>query len=79
MKTLDIEEGILRKASKCEKGHACLSGDDRCLEEVEHSVQDSVCYVNCKEDDCPYWVSHGFLGVVCSCPVRVAIFRRHGK
>jgi hypothetical protein len=77
MKELQIPDEILRKATKCEKGHACLSGDRKCLSDIEHTIQDAVCYVKCGEQACPYWVSHGFLGAVCSCPVRVEIFRRH--
>ena len=77
MKRLDIEEAILRKTTKCENGFACLSGDDKCLSDVEEFVRDSVCYVNCRENGCPYRVSHGYLGSVCSCPVRLEIFRRH--
>lgn len=76
MKKLEIGEEILRQAAKCKKGFACLSGDDKCLSDVEHSIQDTVCYVKCEDSSCPYFVSHDFLGSVCSCPVRVEIFKR---
>ena len=79
MKRLKIDDRIRRKAKKCVRDFACLCGDEKCLQNVEHTLQGSVCYVNCEEKGCAYRVSHGFLGVVCSCPVRVEIFKRHGK
>ena len=79
MKRLDIDEDVLEKTTKCERGFACLSGDDRCLFNIEHAIQGSVCYVSCSEEGCPYRVSHGFMGAVCSCPARVEIFKRHGR
>ena len=79
MKRLEIGEETLRKTTKCKRKFACLSGDDKCLFNIEHTIQDSVCYVSWKEEDCPYWVSHGFLGSVCSCPVRGEIHKRHKK
>jgi hypothetical protein len=79
MKRLEIGKEVLRKTTKCEMEFACLSGDDKCLFNVEHTIQDSVFYVTCEEEDCPYRVSHGFMGAVCSCPARVEIYKRHGK
>lgn len=77
MKKFQVPDKILGKATKCQKGFACLAGNGRCLSEVEHTIHDAVCYVNCEDDGCTYLVSHGFLGAVCSCPVRVEIFKRH--
>lgn len=79
MAKLEIKEETLEKTTKCKREFACLSGDDKCLLNVEHTIQDSVCYVSCEEEECPYWVSHGFMGAVCSCPVRGEIYRRHKK
>jgi len=79
MKRLDIDEKFLKKTTKCGREFACLSGDDKCLYNVVDTIRDSVCYVSCRETECPYWVSHGFMGAVCSCPARVEIYRRHRK
>jgi hypothetical protein len=79
MKRLEIDEKVIKKTTKCESGFACLSGDEKCLLNIEDTIQDSVCYVSCKQQECPYWVSHGFMGAVCSCPVRLEIYRQHKK
>ena len=79
MKRLKIDESILKKTTKCEGDFSCLSGDDKCLFNVEDTIRDSACYVTCEEDECAYWLSHGFMGAVCSCPTRVEIYKRHKK
>ena len=79
MTKLKIDDEILRKTTKCGNGFTCLSGDDKCLNDIEDSVGHAVCFVRCNSEDCSYYVSHGFLGAVCSCPTRVEIFKRYRK
>jgi len=40
MKRLEIGEETLRKTTKCRRKFACLSGDDKCLFNIEHTIQD---------------------------------------
>jgi hypothetical protein len=79
MKKWDIDPGVLRKAGKCDKALECMYGNSKCLHNVEHSIGEAVCYVKCDEKTCPYRVSHGFMGTVCSCPVRVEMYKRYGR
>ncbi len=74
---IDIDEAILKSASKCERGFSCLSGHDRAICPPENLIQNDVLFVkSAQTKTCPYLVHFGF-GFVCSCPVRKRIYKRY--
>ena len=42
---MNISDEILRKTTKCGKGFACLSGDEKYLNDIEDSAGEAVCFV----------------------------------
>lgn len=74
---MEIDENIIKKASKCEKHFACLNNYDHKCCQINICVNNEICYLrNEKKKDCYYNESYGFTNR-CTCPVRIEIYRKN--
>jgi hypothetical protein len=67
----------LLEAKKCTQGHACLTDEDYKLCGIKITTESHSRMVCGKESDCPY-STHLGNKIVCTCPVRHAIYRKYG-
>lgn len=75
----EIDEAVIKAATKCEKGIACLQREDHAYCPVEQCLMHKVHFVKCLHDDpCAYRSALENVPV-CTCPVRKEIFSRYGK
>ena len=76
---IEINEDIIKAATKCEKGFSCLSDN---LEEsckVEYCVSNTVYFVKClSAAHCSYKEPFGE-GYFCTCPIRKEIYDKYKK
>ncbi len=76
----DADQELLERAKECPHNHACLDGGDsqpQCP--VERSIGRIGVFLAAKPPwSCPYHLSWGY-SYLCQCPVRRAVYRRHGK
>jgi hypothetical protein len=75
---IEIETDILNETVKCRGDFSCLSGEKRCLCEVEKGLgnnHNTVLFIKpAKEIICDYMISYGY-SFICSCPTRIEIYR----
>ena len=77
MDKLEISDSILEKATKCERGFKCLSGDNTCVCEVDDSSKLPLIKVKPKPDlSCPYCFSFN-KSRYCRCPTRREIYMKY--
>ena len=80
---IELKEESLETAAEmaplCARRFSCLFSDDGCLAEVQHCLEDTVLFVACTSEECPYRVCHGYYGTLCACTVRREIFIRHRR
>ena len=79
-----IDDDIIQLAKQCRNGHSCLNAEDDGLCPIERVIgkkDTQVAFVRCiATAPCPYRISYGSgLRYVCSCPVRLEIYRRYGE
>jgi len=78
----DIRKEVLEQTTKCEFNFECLTCDIKKMCQVIATVGDSndVLYVHPGKNHggCPYFTSFG-KSYVCSCPVRMEIYREYGE
>ncbi len=76
MSKFEIDEAILKKTDKCEKGFSCLDGGDICKADFL-SEPDGPLFIECVEPKpCSY---KGFdSSKVCACPTRKEIYVKYG-
>ena len=67
----------LQEAKKCNKGQACLTQQDYQLCGIKITTEHHARMVCGKESLCPYSTQLGDK-IVCTCPVRHAIYRKYG-
>jgi len=74
---LEIDEELLRKATKCYKNFSCLDCERRDMCKAEYGISKDFIFV--KRDGSPYCDYRIFYGdgTICSCPVRVAIYNKY--
>ena len=73
---IHIDEGTIKKTTKCNKEFRCLSDTDH-LCKVEYCVGKSVHFVECKSvEHCYYKMNFGKT-VICNCPVRKEIYSKY--
>ena len=78
-----IDVATIEAASRCEKGHKCLDGKPQCSVSAELSSAEAL-VVHCEEiGPCAYKTGtyrteDGMESSICSCPVRIEFYRRHG-
>jgi hypothetical protein len=80
----DIDDAVLKKAHKCTKSHGCLNSENDCLSPVEQlfaGKNSRFAYVRCDQRIvCSYKTAFGTdTNPVCSCPVRIEIYKRYGE
>jgi hypothetical protein len=68
----------LLEAKKCTKQHACLTDRDYNLCGIKLSTEHHARMVCGKGSECPYSSELGDK-IVCTCPVRHAIFMKYGQ
>lgn len=73
----NIPLSILLEAKKCNKAHACLTDEAYHLCGIRITAEHHARMVCGKKTSCPYSTRLGDR-VVCSCPVRHAIYRKYG-
>jgi hypothetical protein len=69
---------ILKEAKRCTKHHACLTDEDYQLCGIRITTEHHARMVCGKGSDCPYSSRLGDK-IVCTCPVRHAIYRKYGE
>lgn len=67
----------LLEANKCTKNHACLIEQEYQLCGIKITTEHHARMVCGKQSDCPYTTRLGD-NMLCTCPVRHAIFRKYG-
>ncbi len=77
----EIEKSLVDLADKCPGGHPCLDGKESLHCRVSFSVEkgeDEYIFIKCPEGGgCSYRLSFGQTHV-CTCPVRMQIYRKYG-
>ena len=74
---IKIPQDIIHKATKCSKNFRCLSVDTHSLCKVVCSMNNDILFVKCMDDnDCSYFEPHDKTKL-CTCPVRIEIYRRY--
>jgi hypothetical protein len=76
-KRFNIPLETLLEAKKCTKHHACLTDETYQLCGIKITTEHHARMVCGKDSDCPYSSSMGDK-IVCTCPVRHAIYRKYG-
>jgi hypothetical protein len=73
---IEIPEHIVDKADRCRKNHRC-KGDSGNLCKVVCFMKDDICFVRCLDSgDCSYLEPH-VKTKLCTCPVRIEIYKRY--
>lgn len=76
---LELEEKVLKEAVKCIDDYSCLSGNGKCLCQIDYVVEDELFFVKPERKKiCNYMISFGF-SYYCSCPARQEIYRLYKK
>jgi len=74
---LKIDESTVKSTTDCDKGMQCLYGVNKPLCEVDYCVMGEVFFINCLNNKrCSYRMHFGH-SLMCTCPVRKAIFKRY--
>ena len=78
----EVDDDTIKRAVRCDKDYACLRGEEglHCKpSDVMSGTSGEAALIQCPEEDgCAYCQSFGGTSI-CQCPVRIEIFRRHGK
>lgn len=72
----NIPREFIQEASKCTKGHACLTDREYQLCGIRITTEHHARMVCGKDSACPYSSKMGDK-LVCTCPVRHAIYRKY--
>jgi len=74
---LEIDEELLKKATKCHKNFSCIDCENRSMCEAEYAISKNFLFV--KRNGSPYCEYRMFYGdgTICSCPVRLAIYNKY--
>ena len=78
-KQLVVDQTLIEQATQCNLSHACLSESEYIPCEIDYTIDDKAHFVKCLvRDDCRYKQSFGF-SIICTCPVRLEIFKKFGR
>lgn len=70
----DIPQELKEKAARCERGWACATEQGLPYCKVEEAVGRELAWVRCLHPvECPYQEAFGE-GLICTCPVRLALW-----
>lgn len=76
---LQISDAVIKSASRCDKGRACIQSAGHVYCSVAHCVMHRIHFVEClNEKPCPYKTAVE-RAAVCTCPVRKEVFNRYGR
>jgi len=74
---IKISDIIVKAATKCKKGLACLTGSTECVCEARTADKDHTVVIKPKyTDPCDYRLDKSDV-TYCLCPVRNALYRRY--
>ena len=74
---LSVPRDILHQATKCLKGHSCLSSRKRDMCEVDYGIQEGVIFIRDREmTPCFYYNCFGS-SHFCACPVRKKLYGQY--
>ena len=74
---IKINASTINKTTKCKKDFSCLSEKRKELCKVKHSVANEVHFIECLDtESCSYMLSFGD-SIICTCPVRKAIYNQY--
>lgn len=75
-----IDDSIVKRATKCGKDNACLKDVKYPLCSVKQRIEYSDIIFICSDELnlCNFKFPFGS-GYICSCPVRIEIYKRYGK
>ena len=79
---MKIDQTIIEKTIHCKKEFECLHDvhNSCCIHhKIIRCVEESVLFVKCNDCLCRYNMMYGGNNSVCSCPVRMEIYRKHNK
>jgi hypothetical protein len=77
LKTLAINEEIIKKTTRCTKKLSCLAGDRDDLCKVEFCVEEKIHFIKCLDKQpCNYRIPFGY-SHVCICPVRKELYNKY--
>jgi len=72
----DISQGIIDSAAECMNHLACLSGAGRICKVKKHADARVMFVRKRSHQNCPFAIPLG-ADCICTCPVRVEIFRKY--
>lgn len=74
-----IKSAILNDTNKCGEKFACLSDKNKCLCEIEDSLDNKIIFIKPIDDImCDYRMSFGY-SHVCNCPTRKEIYKLYNQ
>ena len=74
----EIDDAIIKAATKCEKNHICMESVSHVYCSVEHCLMHRIYYIKCLYGEpCPYKETMDNFPI-CICPVRKEIFNQYG-
>jgi len=79
---MKIDQKVIEKTIHCKKEFECLRDvhTSCCINhKVVRCVEKRVLFVKCMDCLCHYNMTYGVNNIVCSCPVRVEIYRKYNK
>jgi hypothetical protein len=75
---LFVSDEAKQSTQYCTKDFACLNGNRDVLCKVEKCFREHVLFVACLQQGyCCYQRRYGFTGYVCTCPVRMEIYKEY--
>ncbi|MBI5664684.1 MAG: hypothetical protein HZC49_06320 [Nitrospirae bacterium] len=74
----DINSDTLNKTDRCRDNYSCLTGEGKCLCEVESHFDKNILFIKTPKILCNYYMSFGY-SHICKCPARKEIFYRYNQ
>lgn len=75
---MEIDEKIIKKATRCEKQFACLNNKQHVCCEIFMLINNEICVIREAERYVCKYKENGF-SEICSCPVRIEIYNKYKK
>jgi hypothetical protein len=75
----EIDEAVIKNATRCKKGFACLHCEDHVYCSVEQCLMHKIHFIECLHDEPCAYKNTLENSPICTCPVRKEIFTRYGK
>lgn len=76
---ISVSDESLRATTKCGKAFSCLKGNPTEVCRVEAWDNSNLSFVKCLEHTggCNYLFNYGYEHILCSCPTRNELYRKH--